>query len=168
MKADEYRQLLAQASESTRRLNSAVAAGVSASVAEPGAVPPLASRPKVKAGITSRRRVRFTIATCRLRDPDNTVVKWCVDALRYEGIIADDREQDIALEVRQVKVGSKKFEGNYMLWSTMIILILCATMLKGCDMIQETNRFGIAHGGYMEKSFEGPDHLVMPKPTKGK
>jgi hypothetical protein len=32
--------------------------------------------------------------------------------LRYHGIIADDDPGSITLEVRQVKVGSKKFQGT--------------------------------------------------------
>jgi hypothetical protein len=52
------------------------------------------------------------VAAVRLRDPDNTVVKWLVDAIRRDGYIRDDTEADILLNVRQVKVRTKEQQGT--------------------------------------------------------
>lgn len=46
----------------------------------------------------------------RLLDPDNLCPKYFVDCVRYSGLIADDREQDIRLEVSQQKVSRKEDE----------------------------------------------------------
>jgi len=52
---------------------------------------------------TGRILVRITIFRKRLVDPCNAGQKYIVDCLRYSGILVDDREQDIALEIRQEK-----------------------------------------------------------------
>ena len=53
---------------------------------------------------TGRILVRITVfKRKRLTDPDNNNCKWIIDCLRYSGILHDDREQDIALEIRQEK-----------------------------------------------------------------
>jgi hypothetical protein len=52
---------------------------------------------------TGRILVRITIFRKRLVDPCNAGQKYLVDCLRYSGILVDDREQDIALEIRQEK-----------------------------------------------------------------
>jgi Holliday junction resolvase RusA-like endonuclease len=57
---------------------------------------------------TSRPLVRITSFNCQLQDPDNTFCKYHVDALRYAGIIKDDRAADIDLFVYQVKVKTRK------------------------------------------------------------
>lgn len=51
-----------------------------------------------------RKRVAITSYRCRLCDPDNLVVKWHVDALRYAGLLQDDSYQHIELTVRQEQV----------------------------------------------------------------
>ena len=112
LKPNDLKTMLANASRSTQRLNPSVVAGVSAAIVEPGALSPLASRPQNEAGGTGRVCVTITVATTRLRDPDNTVVKWLVDAMRYAGIIRDDAETDILLNVRQVKVKTKAQQGT--------------------------------------------------------
>lgn len=59
---------------------------------------------------TERPIVRITSYTSRLQDPDNVCPKYHIDALRYEGIIRDDRAKDIELFVYQVKVKKKDEE----------------------------------------------------------
>jgi len=58
----------------------------------------------------SRIHVHVVSFRTRLCDPDNLCPKYFVDCLRYAGIIPNDREEDISLEVRQVKVSSKTEE----------------------------------------------------------
>jgi len=57
-----------------------------------------------------RVSVRYTCYRCRLIDPENVFTKWWGDCLRYAGFLKDDREQDIELTVRQVKVKTKAEE----------------------------------------------------------
>jgi hypothetical protein len=52
---------------------------------------------------TGRILVRITIFRKRLVDPCNAGQKYLVDCLRYVGLLVDDREKDIALEIRQEK-----------------------------------------------------------------
>ena len=52
---------------------------------------------------TGRVRVRVSVFRKRLTDPCNCTQKYFVDALRHVGLLADDREEDIVLEVRQKK-----------------------------------------------------------------
>ena len=52
---------------------------------------------------TGRILVRVSVLRKRLTDPCNCTQKYFVDALRYSGILEDDREEDIVLEVRQKK-----------------------------------------------------------------
>jgi len=59
---------------------------------------------------TGRFRVRITGYRRRLLDPDNLCAKYFVDCLRYAGLIPNDREQDITLEVGQIKVAKKENE----------------------------------------------------------
>jgi hypothetical protein len=47
---------------------------------------------------------------CRLLDPDNLAPKYFIDGLRYAGLIPNDRQEDIELTVRQVKVEHKTDE----------------------------------------------------------
>src|SRR3990172_7711453 len=65
----------------------ALATGVLAAKPEPAAQSTLGHDPQTQARSATRRRVRITIHTTRLRDPDNSCVKFVVDALRYEGLI---------------------------------------------------------------------------------
>ena len=59
-----------------------------------------------------RDLVRITSYRCRPVDPDNLVggCKYAIDALRYAGVIQDDRQTDIQLQVFQVKTKTKKEE----------------------------------------------------------
>lgn len=52
---------------------------------------------------TGRIHVRITVFRKRLTDPDNNNCKWIIDCLRYSGILQDDREEDVSLEIRQEK-----------------------------------------------------------------
>jgi len=52
---------------------------------------------------TGRILVRITVFRKRLVDPCNAGQKYLVDCLRYVGLLVDDREKDIALEIRQEK-----------------------------------------------------------------
>lgn len=70
---------------------------------------PLGS-PQAQAAYSGRIGVRIVSRRCRLLDPDNPCPKFHIDALRYLGLIRDDRPQDIALTVEQEKVGTKAEE----------------------------------------------------------
>lgn len=63
---------------------------------------------KDKASNTKRYAVSFKIYRVRKLDPDNTLVKWHVDSLRYAGIIPNDTEESISLKIEQIKVKSYK------------------------------------------------------------
>lgn len=54
-------------------------------------------------------RVHVSIVSFRrkLCDPDNLCPKYFIDCLRYAGLIANDRPEDITLQVSQVKVKTK-------------------------------------------------------------
>lgn len=60
---------------------------------------------KGKALYPGRCQIRITSVRSRLCDPDNLCGKYFVDALRYAGIIPDDRAQDIEYTIRQRKRG---------------------------------------------------------------
>lgn len=66
--------------------------------------------PARETGDPSRVRVRVVSFRRKLCDPDNLCPKYFVDCLRYAGLIPDDREADIILEVRQVRVAGKTEE----------------------------------------------------------
>jgi len=59
-----------------------------------------------------RNLVRITSYRCRLLDPDNLAggCKYAIDAIRKAKVIKDDREQDIRLEIFQVKTKTRKEE----------------------------------------------------------
>lgn len=61
-----------------------------------------------------RPRVHFTLKRVALLDPDNkwASVKFILDAMRYAGLIPNDRECDIELIVTQVRVASFNLEGT--------------------------------------------------------
>ena len=56
---------------------------------------------------SARYGVRVTSYRVRPVDPDNLFAKWFVDALRYAGIIPDDRSVDIDYQITQEKVAKK-------------------------------------------------------------
>lgn len=72
---------------------------------------PVAAAPRENED-AGRIRVCVTRFGRRLLDPDNVCPKYFIDCLRYAGLIPDDRAQDITLEVRQEKVGTKDEEGT--------------------------------------------------------
>jgi len=57
-----------------------------------------------------RIQIRIVSYRRRLLDPDNLCPKYFIDCLRYSNLITDDREQDIELQTRQVKVKAKSDE----------------------------------------------------------
>lgn len=59
---------------------------------------------------SDRIKIIYSIFRRRLIDPENCCTKFHTDALRYEKIIKDDREQDVEIEVRQFKINSKAQE----------------------------------------------------------
>jgi len=111
-------QRFPNASESFIRNNIAInKAGGETSSAKPEQVVRVESMGKKegKAGNTkgfSRRLVRITSYRRRLLDFDNLTggCKYFLDSCKYSGLIPDDRPQDIAVEVVQVKVKSKADE----------------------------------------------------------
>jgi hypothetical protein len=52
---------------------------------------------------TGRILIRVKTRRSRAIDPDNNCCKWIIDCLRYSGILQNDREQDVALEISQEK-----------------------------------------------------------------
>ena len=57
-----------------------------------------------------RRLVRVVSYRCRLLDPDNLCAKYHIDGLRYAGLIRNDSQSDIVLELSQQKVTTKAEE----------------------------------------------------------
>jgi hypothetical protein len=114
MTHNEYRKLIANARNTTRRLNQTVAAGLHTAQSEPASAKTLDGGSRGETKSADRARVRFTICRQRLLDADNLAggIKPLVDALRYTGCIRDDDPGSIALEVRQVKVRSKNEKGT--------------------------------------------------------
>ena len=74
-------------------------------------------------GRPPRAYVRFTLCRCRLLDADNAVasIKFLLDALVVEGVLAGDGPDDITLAVEQVRVRTRAAEG------TRIIIITPAS-----------------------------------------
>lgn len=78
---------------------------------EQGAQHAPVSTPQGAPFYAGRCLVRVTSYRCgQLCDPDNLAAKYFVDSLRYSGIIADDRPQDIDYQVRQIRVKTRKEE----------------------------------------------------------
>lgn len=50
-----------------------------------------------------RITISYRVFRSRFCDPDNLLLKWHTDALRYEGLIKDDRYEDIEIRVQQFK-----------------------------------------------------------------
>lgn len=55
-------------------------------------------------GTTGRVHLRITSVRKRLIDPDNLFAKSTIDCLRYSGLLVDDCENQISLEISQKKV----------------------------------------------------------------
>lgn len=131
-----YREILEGGSESFRRLNASVTQpvwpppGEKPRLADPlaPAVPnpepesdlrqTLEHLPEAQSGSQGaplqRIRVEITLFRVNLLDTDNKwgSVKPLLDCIREAGLIPNDRECDIALNVTQVQVGSFRKEGT--------------------------------------------------------
>lgn len=55
--------------------------------------------------------LRISQFTRRRQDPDNCCPKYEIDAIRSLGIIGDDTDDDIELQIRQIQVNEGKDEG---------------------------------------------------------
>lgn len=106
MTQKEYEDMLKNGSSTLRRINHNLTNGST----EPKLSPAKASNGnrQDKASNPKRYIISFTIYRVRKLDPDNIVVKWHVDALRYAGLIYDDTEEAIKLSINQEKVSSYK------------------------------------------------------------
>ena len=82
----------------------------SRAVPEPAVCDEPVAAEKGKAENPTRRLVSIKSFRCQLLDPDNPCPKYFIDALRYAGAILNDRDQDITLQVSQVKVPNRKQE----------------------------------------------------------
>jgi hypothetical protein len=58
---------------------------------------------EVKEVNSGRVKIIYHVFRSRLCDPDNVFLKYHTNGLRYEGLIRDDRNQDIEIEVEQFK-----------------------------------------------------------------
>ena len=60
----------------------------------------------------SRVLVRVESRRCGVQcDPDNILVKWHIDALRYAGILSDDTSAAIDLRITETRVATRAQEG---------------------------------------------------------
>lgn len=62
--------------------------------------------------VETRIIVRIECYRVRLQDPDNALLKPCIDQLRYSGLIPEDSPEIIRLEHDQIKVKTKAEEGT--------------------------------------------------------
>ncbi|HEX2900802.1 MAG TPA: hypothetical protein VHS96_13860 [Bacteroidia bacterium] len=64
--------------------------------------------------LKQRPKIHFTLYRVALLDPDNkwASVKFLLDAMRYAGLIPNDRECDIEMIVTQQKVAHRAEEGT--------------------------------------------------------
>ena len=128
----EFQALLKAASKDFHRLNSGTTKEVPTdskpkakknksmvkrlrtTITEPDIRKPLEQSPQTEtlssAGTARRIRVKFTCWRKRLLDTDNKFgsIKYSLDALRYAGLLKDDRECDIELIVEQIKSTNNK------------------------------------------------------------
>lgn len=79
---------------------------------EPPPVRPCDDRPPREAIYPGRVHILITSHVCgQLRDEDNICPKFYIDCLRHSGLIRDDCPGVIELDVKEVRVSSKKEEG---------------------------------------------------------
>ena len=72
---------------------------------EQSAGTPLAKAPQDQEGYSGRCICRFTQYRVRTLDPDNAVVKYHIDALRYAGVLREDTRKEVKLEIMpEIKV----------------------------------------------------------------
>lgn len=81
-----------------------------ATIPQPAVRNDVAATPPGKARVPYRIVVRITSFRNRLLDPDNLCPKFLIDGLRYACLIPQDREQDIVLEIKQVKSNEERTE----------------------------------------------------------
>jgi len=103
---DWYEQYLAKEAVRTAKNNSPAQTTLPE---RPVCHEPLATN-KGETSHTSRIHVSIISYRRRLLDPDNLCPKYFIDCLRYAGFLQDDREEDITLQVSQVKVKGKDQE----------------------------------------------------------
>lgn len=107
MNETDYLAMLAQASESTRRLNADIAAGSSRQVAELESA--FGNAPLATGKVQETTRGRFLVCVTsfrkRLLDEDNLAEKYHVDLCRYAGALPADSPDKTRIEVRQIKTG---------------------------------------------------------------
>jgi len=103
MTRNEYDQLLAAASDATRRLNLQTGGAGAAPVVEHNPRDATVGAVQVQAGGGQRFLVRVTTRRSRLVDEDNLCEKFVVDLLRYAGVIPDDAPGTTKIEVAQEK-----------------------------------------------------------------
>ena len=111
MTREHLKRKFPNASEAFISANSDQAGGVAqGAVVKPAVRHEPVEQEKREARHAGRFHVRVVSFRRRLLDPDNLCPKYFIDCLRYAGLIPDDRAQDITLESRQEKVGSKAEE----------------------------------------------------------
>lgn len=113
MEPERIKRLFPNASQSTIDVNRLP------SGAEPEQAVHNRAHGKVKGKTGHARRYAVSITSYRTRstDPDNLVGKYFVDALRYSGLLHDDRAEDITYEISQKKVENKSQE------KTLIVIL---------------------------------------------
>jgi hypothetical protein len=121
-------EILAGCNATTRALNRGLfPAGRILSVPEPepalrNGIPPA---PRCETRFAARVLVRVKSFRCQPADPDNIVIKWMVDCLRYSRVIGNDRKEDIEIKIDQERVRSRKDE------RTEIVVELVSTTAPG-------------------------------------
>lgn len=107
----DLKRLFKNASRTTIKLNQA-GGEASAAVAQHRSRPSSHADSAPKASHPRKRLVRITCFRSRhLQDPDNTIFKWHIDALRRSGLLDDDTAQAIRLQVEpEVKVDTVEEE----------------------------------------------------------
>lgn len=114
MTREEFIARFPQAGPSTIRRNYPVATPVGdqapAAVVERDIQTPLAPAEVPQRRGPKKCLVRIESRRIQLQDPDNSVEKWHVDALRYAGLIPNDTADDIEIRKSQTKVHSKEEE----------------------------------------------------------
>lgn len=112
MKTDEYKAMLANASQSTKRLNADIETGDTGKVAKLESTPsdaPLA-KGKVQKATSGRFFVSVKSYRRRLLDQDNLAEKYHVDLCRYCGALPADSPDQAQIEVSQEKASKSEQE----------------------------------------------------------
>jgi Holliday junction resolvase RusA-like endonuclease len=110
MTPNELKRRFPNASDSFIKRNLSPVRGLQNTEPQRSAKVALGVEGEAKQAGPSRRQVSITSVRKRLIDPDNLFVKPLIDALRYEGVIADDSAAHIVLVVKQEKVNHKHDE----------------------------------------------------------